>query len=70
MDEFDDSLRVQKITIRSDSQGYRITVVLEVSYGTQLSGKIHNLQQYIIDSIERFTGILIEEVNLVVDRFS
>ncbi len=70
IDEFDDSIRIQKITIRSDSQGYRLTVVIEVPFGSQLSGRIHNLQQYIIDNIERFTGILIEEVNLVIDRFS
>ncbi|MBN2874130.1 MAG: ATP-binding protein [Spirochaetales bacterium] len=70
IDEFDDSIRIQKITVRSDSQGYRLTVVIEVPFGSQLSGRIHNLQQYIIDNIERFTGILIEEVNLVIDRFS
>ncbi|HOZ71213.1 MAG TPA: hypothetical protein PLQ29_00325 [Spirochaetales bacterium] len=70
IDEFDDAIRIQKITVRSDSQGYRLTVVIEVPFGSQLSGKIHNLQQYIIDNIERFTGILIEEVNLVIDRFS
>lgn len=70
IDEFDDSIRIQKVNIRSDSQGYRLTVVIEVPFGSQLSGRIHNLQQYIIDNIERFTGILIEEVNLVIDRFS
>ena len=70
VDEFDDSIRIQKITVRSDSQGYRLTVVIELPYGTQLSGNIHNLQQYVIDNIERFTGILIEEVNLVIDRFT
>ena len=70
IDEFDDSIRIKKITVRSDSQGYRLTVVIELPFGTQLSGNIHNLQQYIIDNIERFTGILIEEVNLVIDRFS
>lgn len=70
IDEFDDSIRIQKISIRSDSQGYSLTVVIEVPFGSQLSGRIHGLQQYIIDNIERFTGILIEEVNLVIDRFS
>lgn len=70
VDEFDDSIRIQKITVRSDSQGYMLTVTIDVPYGTQLSGRIHSLQQYIIDNIERFTGILIEEVNLVIDRIS
>ncbi len=70
VDEFDDSIRIQKITVRSDSQGYSLTVTIDVPFGTQLSGRIHNLQQYIVDNIEQFTGILIEEVNLVIDRFS
>jgi uncharacterized alkaline shock family protein YloU len=70
IDEFDDAIRIQKITIRSNSQGYHLTVVIELPFGTQLSGNIHNLQQYIIDNIERFTGILIEEVNLIIDKFS
>ncbi len=70
VDEFNDAIRIQKITVKSDSQGYRLTIIIELPFGTQLSGNIHNLQQYIIDNIERFTGILIEEVNLVIDRFS
>jgi len=68
--EFNDAIRIQKITVKSDSQGYRLTVVINVPFGTQLSGNIHRLQQYIIDSIERYTGILIEEVNLIIDRLT
>jgi len=70
VNEFDADVRIKKITVKSDSQGYRLTLSLEVPFGTQLSGNIHHLQQYVIDNIERFTGILIEEVNIVVDRFA
>ncbi len=69
VDEFDDSVRVRKLTIRSDTQGYRLTLVLEVPYGTKLAQNARALQEYIIENIERFTGILIEEVNIVIDRF-
>jgi len=68
--EFSAEVRIKKITVKSDSQGYRLTLAIEVPFGTQLSGNIHSLQQYVIDNIERFTGILIEEVNIVVDRFA
>jgi uncharacterized alkaline shock family protein YloU len=34
-----------------------------------LGGNIHGLQRYIIDNIERYTGILIEEVNIIIDKF-
>ena len=53
VDEYDESIRIQKISIRSDSQGYRLTVTIEMPFGRQLSGNIHGLQQYIIDNIER-----------------
>jgi uncharacterized alkaline shock family protein YloU len=39
-----------------------------VPYGTQLGGNIHELQQYIIENIERYTNILIEEVNIIIDK--
>jgi len=69
VDEFDDTVRVRKINVRSDTQGYRLTVVLEVPFGAKITSKAHALQEYIIENIERYTGILIEEVNIVIDRF-
>jgi uncharacterized alkaline shock family protein YloU len=70
VDEFHDAIRIKRIAIKSDSQGYRLTLIIELPYGTRLAGKIHDLQAYIIDTIERYTGILIEEVNIVIDRFA
>jgi hypothetical protein len=70
VDEFDSKVRVRRMAIRDDTQGYRITVVLEVPYGTKLASNAHNLQEYIVDNIERFTGILIAEVNIVIDRLT
>ncbi|MDP3179413.1 MAG: hypothetical protein Q8M76_16000, partial [Spirochaetaceae bacterium] len=70
VDEFDDSLRVRRLAVRSDTQGYRLTIVLEVPFGKKLASNAHALQEFIIDNIERFTGIFIEEVNIVFDRFS
>lgn len=70
VDEFDEAIRIQKISVRSDSQGYRLTVTIEMPFGKQLSGSIHGLQQYIIDNIERYTGILIEEVNIIIESLN
>jgi uncharacterized alkaline shock family protein YloU len=39
-----------------------------VPYGIQLGGNIQDLQNYVIDDIERYTGILIEEVNIIIDK--
>jgi uncharacterized alkaline shock family protein YloU len=70
VNEYDDGLRVRRLAVRSDTQGYRLTIVLEVPFGTKLASNAHALQEYIIDNIERYTGILIEEVSIVIDRFS
>ena len=68
--EFDSQIRVKKLTIKTDARGYRFIITIDVPFGTQLTGKIHNLQKYIIDSIEKYTGILIEEVSIVIDKIT
>jgi uncharacterized alkaline shock family protein YloU len=61
-------IRIKKIVVRDDERGYRLVITINVPYTSQLGGDIHDLQQYIIDNIERYTGILIEEVNIVIDK--
>ena len=68
--EFDTEVRIKKMTIKTDSQGYRLIITIDVPFGKQLTGLIHSLQQYIIDNIERFTGILIEEVSIIIDKIT
>ena len=70
VNECDPDVKIKKITIKTDSRGYRLIVTIDVPFGTQLTGKVHKLQQYIIDKIESFTGILIEEVSIVIDKIS
>ncbi len=68
IDEYNHNIRIKKMVIRDDDAGYRLVITIDVPYGTQLAGNIHDLQQYLIDNIERFTGILIEEVNIIIDK--
>ncbi|MDR3144666.1 MAG: hypothetical protein LBU21_00155 [Treponema sp.] len=68
VDEYNQSIRIKKIVVKDDEAGYRLVITIDVPFGTQLGGNIHALQQYIIDNIERYTGILIEEVNIIIDK--
>jgi len=68
VDEYNQNIRIKKIAVRDDDIGYRLVITIDVPYGIQLGGNIHELQQYIIENIERFTGILIEEVNIIIDK--
>jgi uncharacterized alkaline shock family protein YloU len=63
-------VKIKKISIKTNVRGYRLFVTIDVPFGTQLTGKVHKLQQYIIDKIETFTGILIEEVSIIIDKIT
>jgi uncharacterized alkaline shock family protein YloU len=68
--EFDPAIRIKKLTIKTNAHGYIFIITVDVPFGTQLAGKIHNMQKYIIENIEKYTGILIEEVSIIVDKIS
>jgi len=70
INEFDQAVKVKKLNIKTDSHGYRLIVTVDVPFGKQLTGEIRNMQQYIVENIERFTGILIEEVSIVIDKIT
>ncbi len=68
--EFDPKIRVKKFTIKTNSRGYRLIITIDVPFGTQLTGEIYKMQQYIIENIEKYTGILIEEVSIIIDKIT
>lgn len=68
--ECDPAVKLKKITIKTDNRGYKIIITIDVPFGTQLTGKIHNMQKYIIDHIEKYTGILVEEVSIIIDKIT
>jgi adenylate kinase family enzyme len=68
VDEYNPSIRIKKILVRDKEMGYSLVITIDVPYGIQLGGNIHEMRNYIIDNIERYTGILIEEVNIVIDK--
>jgi len=70
VDEYNQDIKIKKIMVKDDELGYRLVITIDVPFGIQLGGNIHALQRYIIDNIERYTGILIEEVNIIIDKIS
>ncbi len=61
-------LMVSRVSISTDQRGYRIDVHVKVPYRLELKGSIYQLQQYIVDHVERFTGIIIDVLNIVIDN--
>jgi adenylate kinase family enzyme len=70
VDEYNHNINIKKILVKDAEMGYRLAITIDVPYGIQLGGNMHEMQQYIIDNIERFTGILIEEVNIIIDKIA
>ena len=70
VDEYNQNIKIKKILVKDADMGYRLVITIDVPYGIQLGGNIHELQQYIIDNIERYTSILIEEVNIIIDKIT
>ena len=68
--EFDSNIRIKKFSIKTNARGYRLVITIDVPFGKQLTGEIYKLQQYIIDNIEKYTGILIEEVSIIIDKIT
>ncbi|MDR2097281.1 MAG: Asp23/Gls24 family envelope stress response protein [Spirochaetaceae bacterium] len=68
VNEFNDSFHVKKIEVKDTETGYQLAITIDVDFGTDLEKKISELRQYITDNIEKYTGILIEEVNIIIDK--
>ncbi|MDR1836573.1 MAG: hypothetical protein LBQ89_02835 [Treponema sp.] len=70
VDEYNKNVKIKKVLVKDDKIGYRFVITIDVPYGIQLGGNIHELQQYIIENIERYTGMLVEEVNIIIDKIT
>ena len=66
VDEFDNELIVRKVRIRPHAGVYYIRAEVEVPYGNRLTDNLHELRNYVADRIEKFTGIMIAEFDLVI----
>lgn len=68
--EFDSSLRVEKVIINRESHDYSMEIILNVPYKGQLAAPLYQLQEYIAKNIESFSGIILKEVNITIGRVS
>ncbi len=66
--EFDESLKAEKIVVSGDATEYSLEIILDVPYGNQIAGTLYQLQKYIIESIEQFTGLILKEVDLTIGK--
>ncbi|PHR29736.1 MAG: hypothetical protein COA36_02445 [Desulfotalea sp.] len=68
IDEYDDEIQVKKMKITVLKSGYTIALHIIVSYGKPLTSGLDSLSKYICDTIQRYTGIIIEDLEITVDE--
>ncbi|MDR1625179.1 MAG: hypothetical protein LBT33_01445 [Spirochaetia bacterium] len=70
LQENNNQVKLKKVTIKNEGPSYHIDLVVSVPYGLELIPNINELQGYIVASIERFTGIMIQELNITIDSIT
>ena len=68
MKEFDSRLKIERIIVEKRRYSYSLEIVLDIPFDVQISGTMHKLQSYVIESIERFAGLILDEVNVTVGK--
>ncbi|MBN2653417.1 MAG: hypothetical protein JXR63_13645 [Spirochaetales bacterium] len=69
-DEFNSSMIIRKVSVKKGAKNYIIKLFIDIPFGAQLSGDLHEFQTYLTESIERYTGIMIEKVDIEVFKMS
>ncbi|SDP65221.1 Asp23/Gls24 family envelope stress response protein [Desulforhopalus singaporensis] len=68
IDEYDDEIQVKKVKIKVHPSGYSISLDIIITYGKTFNSILEDLRKYICDTIQRYTGIIIENLNIAVDE--
>ena len=68
IDEYDPDVHVLKIRVKKSKSGYRIDLSVGVPYGKKLAGGLHELRSYIHDNLQRYTGIILDHLEISIDK--
>ena len=69
-DEYDQAMVIKKVSVKNDTKGYKLKIHIHIPFGSQISGNIHSFQNYVIENLERYTGIMIYKLDVIVDDIS
>jgi hypothetical protein len=66
--EYTEDVNITRIIIEPSVNGYCLEVCLAFPFEKSIPQSLSGLQEYIVYNIERYSGIVIEELNLTVDQ--
>ena len=68
----DDRICVKKIIIKASTQGYNISITMDIpleqKHSIPLTKRVEAIQKKVIDGVENTTGNFIENVNIILDK--
>lgn len=67
IEEYDSEIHVEKIVIDETHQKLTVEVCLRFPYGKCIPDDLMNMQTYILEKIEKFSGIHLDAANLTVE---
>ena len=66
--EFAPEFQIKRLVVIGDLRQPGLEVVLRVPFDSPVAGRLHQLRDYIISSVERFSGLLLNQVAITVDQ--
>lgn len=66
--EFNREVRLKKLAVKNIASGYSFVLTLDIPFGSQLTEISQNIKNFVITMIEKESGILIEDIFIVVDK--
>ncbi len=65
--EKSEHMGLNRITIQNDNGAYHLNVGIRVPYGFELATNLHSLHDFIIEKIEKYSGIIIEQLHINIE---
>jgi uncharacterized alkaline shock family protein YloU len=65
--EYNPDITIKKIFLDPFQESFRLEVKLCVPFGMSIPKTLTELQDYIINNVEKYSGVHIDSLNLIVD---
>jgi uncharacterized alkaline shock family protein YloU len=66
--EYDSELKIERVQVKKEIDGYSLVLHLRVPYGKQLSHSIPELQKYVCSNIESYSGVSLRKVDILIAK--
>ena len=69
VNEFEPKYHVEKLVFELQGQRHDLEIILRVPIDVPVAGKLHELRDYVIRNVARFSGVFLGDVSITLARF-